>query len=117
MKGLSVCRICRNATWQGRGTTLFFMSDENEIRRIERLEAETVGAIFRGQKQTVIGLYAKVERLFSRGNGHTRVLIARKFIFPLGQLLEMNAGWGREYLDLFPRQLRNEYLERAYSGQ
>lgn len=89
---------------------------KNEIRKIEALGSETIQAIFKGQKENVIRLYGKVERMFSKGNSYTRSLVSNKFILPLSQLLEMNYSWGWEYLDLFPVQLKTEYCRQIYSS-
>lgn len=83
---------------------------------IEELEIKTLDAIFKGQKNEVKKLYGKVEHLFVKGNEYTRTLIANKFIFPLSQLLEMNYSWGREYLNLFPPQLKVEYYRQINSS-
>ncbi len=87
-----------------------------ETKEIEELELETIEAIFKGQKEKVKKLYDKAENLFSKGSDYTRSLISNKFIFPLTQLLEMNYSWGREYLNLFPVQLRSEYCRQINSS-
>lgn len=89
---------------------------KNEIRKVEALGSETIQAIFKGQKEKVIRLYGKVERMFGKGNSYTRSLVSNKFILPLSQLLEMNYSWGREYLALFPVQLKTEYYRQIYSS-
>jgi hypothetical protein len=81
-------------------------------KEIEELELETLDAIFTGQQSNVKKLYSRAEQLFISGNDYTRSLIANKFIFPLSQLLEMNYSWGREYLNLFPQQLKAEYCRQ-----
>lgn len=92
------------------------MEHKDESRTIEKLESETLQAIFNGQKGKVIELYGKVEQLFIKGNSLTRTIISNKFILPLSQLLEMNYGWGKEYLNLFPGQLKAEYCRQIYSA-
>lgn len=92
------------------------MKYENQIQEIEQLEAEALQAIFKGQRKSVIDLYEKVEQLFSGGSSYVRSLIINKFISPLSQLLEMNYSWGKEYLDLFPKQLKAEYCRQIYSS-
>lgn len=87
-----------------------------DAKETEDLELETLDAIFKGQKVKVKKLYGKTERLFNKGSDYTRSLIANKFIFPLTQLLEMNLSWGREYLNLFPTQLKVEYSRQIYSS-
>ncbi len=89
---------------------------KTDVREIEDLELKTLDAIFKGQKEKVKKLYVKVERLFVKGNDYTRSIIANKFIFPLSQLLEMNYSWGREYLNLFPSQLKAEYCRQINSS-
>jgi hypothetical protein len=83
-----------------------------ETKEIEDLELETLDAIFHGQQARVTVLFSKVEARFTKGSEFTRSLIANKFIFPLTQLLEMNYSWGREYLKLFPQQLKAEYCRQ-----
>lgn len=92
------------------------MEQKDEIRKIEELESETLQAIFQGQRNKVIYLYEKVEQLFSKGSSCTRNLISNRFILPLSQLLEMNYSWGREYINLFPNQLKTEYRKQIYSS-
>lgn len=92
------------------------MKQNYEIRKIEALESEALQAIFQGQKNKVIHLYEKVEQLFSKGSNSTRNIISNRFILPLSQLLEMNYSWGREYINLFPNQLKAEYCKQIYSS-
>ena len=87
-----------------------------DVQEIEDLEIETLNAIFKGQKDKVKKLYGKVEHLFVKGSDYSRSIIANKFIFPLSQLLEMNYSWGREYLNLFPSQLKAEYCRQINSS-
>lgn len=87
-----------------------------EAKEIEELELATLDAIFKGQKEKVTKLYGKVERQFVKGGEYSRSLIANNFIFPLSQLLEMNYSWGREYLNLFPVQLKAEYRKQINSS-
>lgn len=89
---------------------------KNQAGEIEGLEAATVRAIISGQRQKVMRLYDRVERLFTTGDRYTRSLIANKFIFPLSQLLEIHHSWGRAYLRRFPAQLRAEYRRQIYSS-
>jgi len=91
------------------------MEPNNELKEVEVLEIETIQAIFKGQKETVIRLFSKVEELFTKGSEFTRSLIANKFVYPLSQLLEMNYSWGKEYLNLFPHRLKAEYFRQIYS--
>ncbi|MFZ6664754.1 DUF7674 family protein [Peijinzhouia sedimentorum] len=86
-----------------------------ESKKIEELEHKALDAIFKGQKKKVKKLYGKVESLFVKGSDYTRSLIANKFILSLSQLLEINYKWGREYLRLFPRQLKAEYCRQINS--
>ena len=87
-----------------------------EAKEIENLELETLNAIFEGQKEKVKKLYLKAEKLLIKGSDQTRTLVANKFILPLSQLLEMNYSWGREYLNLFPQQLKAEYCRQINSS-
>ncbi len=87
-----------------------------EAKAIEDLEVETLQAIFKGQKEKVKQFYEKAERLYIQGSDYTRSIIAHKFISPLGQLLEMNYSWGREYLNLFPQQLKTAYCRQINSS-
>lgn len=87
-----------------------------DAKKIEDLELETLNAIFNGQKKKAKKLYGKAESLFNRGSDYTRSLIANKFILPLSQLLEMNYSWGREYLNLFPRQLKAAHSRQINSS-
>jgi hypothetical protein len=88
----------------------------NDCNDYEALELETLDAIFKGQKEKVKALFSKVEDHFTPGSEYTRSLISNKFIFPLSQLLEMNYSWGREYLNLFPKQLQAEYCRQINSS-
>lgn len=94
------------------------MTNQQNInaKEIEDLELETLNAIFKGQKDKVKKLFSKTESLYIKGSEHTRSLIANKFILPLSQLLERNYSWGREYLNLFPKQLKAEYCRQIYSS-
>lgn len=92
------------------------MIHKNEFQKIQQLEVETLQAIFNGQKKKVSSLYRKAEQLFQKGGNYTRSIISSTFILPLSQLLEMNYSWGREYLDLFPKQLKAEYCRQIYSA-
>ncbi len=83
-----------------------------QSKEIEALELATLDAIFNGDTVKVTTLFGKAERLFIKGNKYTRSLIANKFIFPLTTLLEMNYSWGRDYLILFPQQLKAEYCRQ-----
>lgn len=89
---------------------------KSEFQKIQQLELETIQAIFEGQKKKVLSLYAKAEQLFQKGGSYTRSLISNTFILPLSQLLEMNYSWGKEYLVLFPQQLKQEYCRQIYSS-
>jgi hypothetical protein len=89
------------------------MNESISPKEIEDMGIKTLNAIFRGHREKVKRLYGRVEMLFVNGNEFTRSLIANKFIFPLAQLLEMNYSWGREYLNLFPQQLKAEYCRQV----
>ena len=86
------------------------------IEEIDRIEAQTLDSIYKGQKNTVVKLYQKMEGIFISGNEYTKNLIANKFIYPISLLLEMNYSWGKEYLDLFPKSLKGEYRRQLYSS-
>ncbi len=83
-----------------------------DAKEIEALANETLSAIFEGRQSKVKKLFSKAEILFTKGSEYSRNLIANKFIFPISQLLEMNYSWGREYLNLFPQQLKAEYCRQ-----
>lgn len=89
---------------------------QNEVQEIEKLEVETLQAILKGQKEKVIKLFKKVEQKFILGNVYKRSIISSQFIAPLSKLLEMNYSWGKEYLDLFPVQIRTEYRRQLYTS-
>jgi len=89
---------------------------QNEVKEIEDLENETLQAIYKRQNEVVINLYERVEQLFSKGSSYSRTLIANKFIFPISSFLEMNYAWGKEYLNLFPQQLKAEYYRQTGSS-
>lgn len=92
------------------------MVQKNELKVIQQLEVKTLQAISKKQKEKVIRLYKKVEQLFEKGGSQTRTLISNAFILPLSQLLEANYTWGKEYLQLFPAQLKTEYRRQIYSS-
>lgn len=87
-----------------------------EIEEIEKIEHETLNAILIGQTQKVKSLYLKIETMFNQGGDYTKSLIANKFIFPISSILERNYEWGKEYLELFPKNLRLEYLRQINSS-
>lgn len=89
---------------------------QNEVQEIEKLEVDTLQAILNGQKEKAIKLFKKAERKLTQGNVYTRSIISSLFISPLSKLLEMNYSWGKEYLDLFPKQIRTEYSRQIYSS-
>lgn len=89
---------------------------KNEVQKIEILEVETLQAILCGQKEKVAKLFKKTERMFLKGSDYTRTLISTQFIDPLTQLLEMNYSWGKEYLAMFPQQMRKEHQRQIYSS-
>lgn len=86
-----------------------------ELEAIRQLELQTLQAIFEAKTKSVIQLYEKVEQLFIKGRSFTRMLICNEFVDPLSRLLEMNYSWGKQYLQLFPQHLRNEYRRQLYS--
>ncbi len=87
-----------------------------DAQEIEDSELETINTILKGQKEKVKKLYGKAEKLYINGSDYTRSIIANIFIFPLSTLLEMNYSWGREYLNLFPSQLKAEYCRQINSS-
>lgn len=87
-----------------------------DAKMIDDLGQETIDAILADQPEKVKKNYSKVENLFVKGSDYTRSLIINKFIFPISQLLEMNYSWGREYLNLFPQQLKAEYCQQINSS-
>ncbi|ADY52141.1 hypothetical protein Pedsa_1582 [Pseudopedobacter saltans DSM 12145] len=89
---------------------------KSEFEKIQQLEVEALDAIFKGQKKKVVSLFGKAEQLFQKGSSYTRTIISNTFILPLSQLLEMNYSWGKEYLILFPKQLKQEYCRQIYSS-
>ena len=89
---------------------------KTDVQEIEDLELETLNTIFKGQKDKVKNLYGKIEHFFVKGSDYTRSIIANKFIFPRSQLLEMIYSWGREYLNLFPLQLKAECCRQINSS-
>lgn len=92
------------------------MEHKNEFQKIQQLKVETLQAIFKGQKKKVVGRLGKAEQLFQKGSDYTRSIISNTFIFPLSQLLEMNYSWGKDYLSLFPKQLKKEHCRQIYSS-
>lgn len=86
------------------------------VKEIADLEKVTLNAINKGQKTRVKILLNRAENVFIEGNEYTRLLVANKFILPLSQLLEVNYNWGREYLNLFPQQLKAEYCRQINSS-
>ena len=90
------------------------MQNQVNDQTIEEMEQETIHAIFKGEKQKVIVLYRMVEQIWTKGNTYTRTLIANQFILPLSQQLEMHYSRGKEYLNLFPKQLKLEYIRQIH---
>lgn len=88
-------------------------SDSNEI---EDLEIKTLNAILKGKREKVKKLYGIAENHFVSGGDFTRSLLANNFIMPISQILELNYSWGREYLNLFPPQLKAEYYRQINSS-
>jgi hypothetical protein len=86
------------------------------VKEIETLETETLNAILKGQKETVKSLFSKAELLFREGSASTRSLVTNKFIFPLSTLMEMNYSWGKQFLDIMPKNLKHEYCSQIYSS-
>lgn len=91
------------------------MKTKNELNLIQRLEVKTLKAILNGQQNNVLQLFKKVEQLFVDGGNYSKTIISNSYILPLTRLLEMNYSWGREYLMLFPEQLKREYYKQVYS--
>lgn len=87
--------------------------EDINVNEIDALGSETLSAIYQGQKDKVILLYAKVESVLMTGSELSRSLIATRFVLPISRLLEMNYSWGKEYLKLFPELLRMEYYRQV----
>ncbi|KIA90638.1 DUF7674 family protein [Kaistella jeonii] len=92
------------------------IKEKTELLKIKDLEIKTIKKIYKEQKDSVIRLYGKVEQMFSKGNYFTRSIIGNNYITPLSQRLEMNYSWGKQYLDLFPQNLKVEYSRQIYSS-
>lgn len=85
---------------------------KTQYQEIGNLEKRTIKAMYKGKKERVLRIYEKVEQMFSKGTENTRSIIIVAYLLPLSQLLELNYGWGKQYLDLLPQQLKVEYCRQ-----
>ena len=112
MKDVSISGI-EIGSWSSSSINYIMRTNtKTEYQEIGKLEQRTIRAIYKGKKERVVRIYIKVEEMFSKGSENTRSIISNAYILPLSQLLELNYSWGKQYLELLPKQLKIEYCRQ-----
>lgn len=80
-----------------------------EMQRIDALEKDTISAINQEDTECIKQLFSEAENMFINGTEFTKSLISNLYILPVTQILEMYFLWGKQYLGLLPKNLKEEY--------